>query len=256
MIATEPSTTSATGVELCFAPELVEEVVFRRMAADEAAPTPDSLRWRIEHDHTYLLRDPAAREAAFRQLSIAWFERMSLGTPVREALAVCPCLRAGLPRVDVRRALTRRAEGSELFADTDQGGSTRFVGLALGITVERFLDRSALRELTLREFSYAEDMLDPAFAYRPALPDTVGPDVAQRELVRDRLRVLWEARIEARLRRLLERDADPHEPPARFLSAFRGIDPALAHEIYAGSASGQLSTFDALLEACVGRPQG
>ena len=142
----------------------------------------------------------------------------------------------------MRRCRSARREGSELFRSED--AEPLFV---LGVRAERFCDRPGLYAFALRELLYAEDMLDPAFGHRPALPPGLEP--ARRELVRDRYRVLWEARVAGRMARAGVAHGPPDGAPPRFRRAFgRAADPAAVDALYGEAFGGGLATQAALLE--------
>jgi hypothetical protein len=153
----------------------------------------------------------------------------------------------------VRRARLARDEGSEVLGSA---GDPRRVVLALA--PRRFLDPPALEELALHELSYAEDMLDPAFAFVPSFDPGPVEGHARAELVRDRLRVLWQARVRGRLARRGEQNAPPAAPTAEFRQAF---GPSTATEdldaLFADAWSGALATYATLLAAARdGAPAG
>ena len=111
----------------------------------------------------------------------------------------------------------------------------------------RFLDREKLFAFALRELLYAEDMLAPSFGYRPKLALDPELEPARVELVRDRFRVLWEARVAGRAERRSGREADA-SAPRRFRRAFAPLGDEATFELYALARTGALATFDELVE--------
>ena len=111
---------------------------------------------------------------------------------------------------------------------------------------ERFADGDALRELALRELLYADDMLDPMFGYRPALPPEVTVEHARAELVRDRFSALWDARIRGKMARLTSGEIES-EPDGNFAKAFKRADEALLRELFRSAVVGELATYDDLM---------
>jgi hypothetical protein len=121
------------------------------------------------------------------------------------------------------------------------------VRLEIAVTAARFADPERLEWFLVHELLRAEDMLDPAFAYRAEL----GPDLARgdprTELVRDRLRALWELRLAGRTARLLGREHGTPDPRG-LRRAFAGHgDDGLA-AVAARAVRGELASFPELLE--------
>jgi hypothetical protein len=112
----------------------------------------------------------------------------------------------------------------------------------------RFLEPDALEELALRELCYADDLLDPAFAFDPRRADAE-TDPARRELARDRFKVLWRARIDGRLPRRRNSTATVPTADARFRAAFGPTaDPQAVDELFRKAWSGELATYPQLLD--------
>jgi hypothetical protein len=228
------------GPELALDPALVEEAVFQRARSLEAAGDALSVRWHREREARYAL-PVAERPRAFAALALEWFERLELARPFTRALARVPEVLRAVREIRLERAVRARDEGSELYRD---GAVRRFV---LTVLPARFLDKDALHELCLRELLYAQDMLAPAFGYVPELRDA-GEGPAQQELVRDRLRVLWAARVAGRVAR--ELGASPPPVPREFTRAFAGVlGPEECAALHARASGGELDTFAALLGA-------
>jgi hypothetical protein len=225
-----------------FDPDLLEEAVFRRMNAADTCAGPERRAWDAERARIYELAPAAQREREFSALAGRWFARLGLDR-MRDVLALTPHLVRSAAEIRVRRASGARDEGSELYRG---GPKVRFV---LAVHAERFADPAAGNELCLRECLHAEDMLDPAFGYRPALGPDLRAGEARTELVRDRLRVLWAARVRGRAAALLGSRRD-ELPPAAFRRAFSAIgDDAALRALHERAASGALATFPELLEA-------
>ncbi len=228
-----------------YASDLVEEAVFLFM--QEQADAVDALLWQGQRDALYGSTTSQERDGAFLTHARMWFERLALARPIVTALATFPRVRAGVERVDVRRVLRARQEGSELYGATDpaRGGARRFV---LGVLPSCFLDPEALEQLALRELCYADDLLDPAFAFDPRRADAES-DPARRELARDRFKVLWRARVDGRLQRRRGSTSAPPSADARFRAAFGpASDPQIVDELYRKAWSGELATYSQLLD--------
>lgn len=234
----------ATRTELWLEPALVEEAVFQSFRA-QARPA-DEWRWNAEREELYSLPAPE-RSTAFGALALRWFRRLGFRGLLERCLERVPHVRAGVLEVRLERAPGPRAEGSELFH------GAYGMRLVLSIAATRFGDPAALEALLMHELLRAEDMLDPAFAYRADL----GPDLARgdprAELVRDRLRALWELRLRARTARLLGHECDG--PQRRDLErAFAGRAGDELAELAGRAARGELARFPELLELARSQP--
>jgi hypothetical protein len=225
-------------------PALVEEAVFLRARQAEEQGDGRAEDWYREREALYTESDPRQRQRAFVELGQRWFERWGLARDVQRALEHVPSLRA-LARVRVRRALGRRDEGSDLF---DAGGEMR---LEVALAPPRLLDPAGLQEFLVRECLYAEDMLAPDFGYRAGLGPDLDQEPARAELVRDRLRVLWEARVRARAAARLG-SRPPAGPGPAFRRAFAGLEPHSLARLHERVAAGELCTYGQLLAAARG----
>jgi hypothetical protein len=230
-------------VRLWVDPALAEEAVFERMRVLEAESHPDVRRWQLEREALYAA-NPERRKADFEAFAERWFEHLGLTRPLSAALAATPHARTRLSEVRVHRAVRRAHEGSELYQEAQ---SARLV---FGLTPRRFARPQELAEFFLRECLYAEDMLDPEWGYAPRLHLVPGEEPVHAELVRDRLRVLWQARVRGRMERQLGR-AQGAPPGKEFLQAFGESEPASAElaELHARVVAGELADYAALLAA-------
>jgi hypothetical protein len=238
---------------LSLEPALVEEAVFqffRRGARAQPATDPgiglavDERRWNREREEIYLL--PAAeRSAAFDGLALRWFRRLGFEALLERCLERVPHVRAGVLELRLERALGPRSEGSEVFRGAPG------LRLEVAVTAVRFAETDRLERFLVHELLRVEDMLDPAFAYQAEL----GPDLARgdprAELVRDRLRALWELRLAGRTARLLGRGhGDPD--PRGLRRAFAGLGDGELAELAARASRGELACFPELLEIARG----
>ena len=230
------------------ASDLVEESVFLYM--QEKADVVDALLWQGQRDALYGSATESEHDGAFQSHARLWFERLALARPIEMSLATFPRVRAALERLDVRRVLRAREEGSELYGSPDPASaSTRW--LALGVLPQRFLVPDKLEELALRELLYTDDLLDPAFGYDPRRAEAE-PDPARRQLARHRFDALWRARIDGRLQRRQGASASAPAADARFRAAFgRASDPRALDELYRAAWSGQLATCAQLLDGAL-----
>jgi hypothetical protein len=230
------------GPDVCIEPALAEEAVFRCFRGP--ARSSEEWRWNQEREEVYLL--PAVeRSAAFEALALRWFRRLGLGDALSACLERVPHVRAGLREVRLKRARGPRAEGSELFHGAD--GER----LVLVLATTRF--GAGLEAFLLHELLRAEDMLDPAFAYRAGLGPDLAPGDPRTELVRDRLRALWELRLRGRVARLLGR-ARVVPPLGDLERAFAGWDADELAALAARVERGELARFPELLELARSQP--
>jgi hypothetical protein len=229
-------------------PALAEEALVHVFDGASGERALGASEWRRERDGVYAL--PAAqRAAAFRASSERWSRELDLIGPIRRALAACPHASRSIAEIQIRAAVRARDQGSELFAPpNDTGAAVVGARWVLSVHAELLADRDALFELALRELLYADDMLDPAFGHRLALPIDAGLDPVHAELAHDRFRVLWEARILGRVARELGHHAQP-QMPSRFCRAFgASLDRGELASLYDDAWHGRLTTQAALLE--------
>src|SRR3990172_1346061 len=181
-------------MRLEFDARLIEEAVFaavRRRAAAGEAERAATYRRRL--DTLYDLPPGSReRERGFRVLHAAWFEGLGLEAGVRDRVGEVRALASGCDRLLVDKALTRRHEGAELFVRGAAGGVARTAVVRL--RPELLADPEAAAPFLRRELLHLADMVDPAFGYRPHLPDEDDP--ARANLWRDRYRVCWDACVD------------------------------------------------------------
>jgi hypothetical protein len=171
-------------------PVLVEEAVWAALRGTRAAAEYQRAR-----DPIYRLPDPEERDAAFARLASAWFDRLSLVEPLRRAVEEQGEALDAAGRILAVPAARDRDQGAELYV---AGPEDRSIVVAL--RPETFVDPDRALPMIRRELTHVADMLDPAFAYEPALPAMPsGP--ARDRLLQDRYRVLWNCSVEGRLRR-------------------------------------------------------
>lgn len=176
-----------------YEPRLVEEAVFVAVRG-----RPVEREFRRERDRLYDVPDPEEREAGFRALHAAWFERLGLGQGIDRALQEQPSVTACVGRCLVACAPARRDEGAELFVASASGTGLPPRVVVIRLRPETLATRERLRLLLRRELLHIADMLDPRFGYEPRFHGSaVGP--ARERLLLDRYRVLWEAFVDGRL---------------------------------------------------------
>ena len=180
---------------LAYEPGLMEEAVLHASRGHR-----EERAFRRARDRAYEIPEPEAREAAFRELHAAWFERLGLGLPLAQALSEQPSIAAETAGCRVGIARSRQEEGAELFVGPPRPGvaerERRWVVIRLRSEAVGAADR--LLAFLRHELFHIADMLEPGFGYEPRLrPEVVGP--FPERLLRDRYRVLWDATIDGRL---------------------------------------------------------
>jgi len=176
---------------VAFHPRLVEQAVWAALRG-----RPDAGAFHRERERLYDEPDPAARERLFDGLHADWFERLGLAEPVRLALgeqaeALAPARRVVFAPVD-----GPGREGAELFV-----ASPGEFSVVVTLRPSTLAAAGQVLPLLRRELAHVGDMLDPAFAYEPRLPEQpLGPAHDRRLL--ERYSILWNASVDGRLVRL------------------------------------------------------
>lgn len=185
-------------IPVTYAHDVVEEAV---LLAERTAPVESARAFRRARNLAYQIADADKRESAFRDLHREWFARMGLEKVIEQAIVHRPDLSARLSQCRVLRAVRQQDEGADLF---DRAVAASEAGqlpmLVIRVRPALLLDALSLFCLLRHELMHISDMLDPAFAYRRALPPSDdGPSADN--IVRDRYRVLWDVTIDGRLAR-------------------------------------------------------
>ncbi|HSF59822.1 MAG TPA: hypothetical protein VLD83_17240 [Candidatus Binatia bacterium] len=175
-------------------PKLIEEAVFHAQRDSCIAKVLDERRSRI-----YEIADPDEREQLFNDLYRSWFVRLGLGKVVDQALQEQPIIRTHVGSCYVVCATQANEESAELFVAPDRGldenqRRTLRVLIRPGLLLQQETAITFLRH----ELFHIADMLDPAFAYEPALPKADGGPTHD-SLITNRYRVLWDVTISGRM---------------------------------------------------------
>jgi hypothetical protein len=177
-------------------PKLMEEAVFHAERDNYVAREIDDRRNRI-----YEVADPNERERLFHDLYRSWFVRLGLGKVVDQALREQPIISARVGRCYVVCATQAKEESAELFVAPDRGLEERHrLTVRILIRPETLLKQESAVRFLRHELFHIADMLDPAFAYEPALPKTDGGPTYD-TLISNRYRVLWDLTINGRMLR-------------------------------------------------------
>jgi hypothetical protein len=177
-------------------PKLIEEVVFHAERDNYIAKELDERRSRI-----YEVAEPNERERLFHDLYGSWFVRRGLGKVVDQALREQPMISAHVGSCYVVCATQAKEECAELFVAPDRGlDENQRRTLRILIRPESLLKYWSAITFLRHELFHIADMLDPGFAYEPALPKTDGGPTYD-TLITNRYRVLWDVTINGRMMR-------------------------------------------------------
>ena len=176
-------------------PILVEQSVF--LACRDDLHLERELH--VATDPLYSISDRSAREAAFRNVHLRFFERLKLGVILSELLAERRLIEDRVGRCLVREAPRQKDENAELFVKST-GIATTPADRTLIIQVcpASLIAPSRLLGRMRRELLHVSDMVDDRFGY--ALEEFDGLPSRQ-NLARERYRVLWDTYVEGRLNR-------------------------------------------------------
>lgn len=203
-------------VSLRYEPRLIEEAVF--FARKDKREARELQR---ERDRLYEVTDPEERERLFGELNRSWFIRLGLDNVIEQALQEQPLVQSRVKTCFLVSAAQRKEEGAELFvaSDNDLKDTARRT-LRILIRPESLLKPHSLRAFLRHELFHIADMLDPVFAYEPALPKAEGGPTYD-TLIANRYRVLWDVTINGRMaRRGWISESVRDEQRSEFLRAF------------------------------------
>jgi len=217
----------SAGLTIKYDPKLVEDVVFYSLGASDIAPEFAAQRNRIYDQATSL-----SREESFRALYDTWFRNLGLGSPIDRALGEQALILSHVDCCYVLCATHAKQEGAELFVAADPD-SRRIVkrNLRLMIRPATLLRAEPFVEFLRHELFHIADMLDPAFAYEPTLPQTEGGPTYDM-LITNRYRALWDVTIAGRM---LRRGWCAPTARAQEFNDFRQVFPMLKgawHELF------------------------
>ncbi len=206
-------------LHLVYDPRLVEEAAF---LAQRHRPAWGELQER--RSRIYEITDLDERERRFNELNRQCFDRLGLGSVIKQSLQEQPLIGAHVERCVVIATIQAKEEGAELFVlpeqeDNDCGRRT----LRLLLRPESFLQSEALRHLLRHELFHISDMLDPVFGYQPTLPQAEGGPTYD-SLITNRYRALWDVTIASRM---LRRGWCAEDVRGQQLDQFRSAFPML-----------------------------
>ncbi|NUN48442.1 MAG: hypothetical protein HUU15_06400 [Candidatus Brocadiae bacterium] len=182
------------------APGLLEEAVVRgvlhRTEAGDASWTRDL---HVLTDSAYL-HPEAEREGQFAEAHALFFRKLGYGKVLETVVAEFKGLGGAVSELVIDRAMTPSEEEADLRECADGR-----LGIRILLRVTRFDDLDALAGFYRHELVHVEDMLNPVFGYR-AVP-RIADRPAEENLVRARLRLLWNLSIGGRVERSGKRGA-------------------------------------------------
>jgi hypothetical protein len=183
-------------ITIHYDPRLVEEAVFYAGRDRCVAREIDEARSRI-----YEIADADEQEDRFNEMNRSWFDRLGLGKIVEHTLQEQAIIAEQISNCIVVRATHRKQEGAELFvARNDEQNSPPQRTLRILLRPESLFAAEALMTFLRHEFFHIADMLEPNFAYEPALPKAEGGPTYD-TLIINRYRVLWDITITGRMLR-------------------------------------------------------
>lgn len=176
-------------------PRLVEEALFQIQRGGRALK-----EWEAERTRIYQIPDPSERDRRFTDLSYSWFHRLALGKVIEHALSEQPIVLSRVQSCFVVRATRSKEEGAELFVANEHAGQAPRRTLRILMRPETLVRAESALAFLRHELFHIADMLDPAFAYEPALPKTEGGPTYDM-LIANRYRVIWDTTINGRMAR-------------------------------------------------------
>jgi hypothetical protein len=179
--------------KLTFESDFVENAVFLTIRQCEAKGSNDrAAKWHGERNPIYSIKDSQARATAFRQLDDEWFIRLKIRERFEAILDSFPILEDQYLMIRIRRAFSRKDEGSELYIQ----GKAKTNLIKLQTT--RLFEDDYLEKFLRHEWLRVSDMLDPIFQYSPHAALS-GASELEDNLIRDRYRLLWDLYVSIRL---------------------------------------------------------
>jgi hypothetical protein len=191
-------------VDLRYTPEMLEEAVaieaLRRDASGDGAWIRD---FHLVTDPYYKLPE-AERDTRFREANALFFQHLGLSRPLEAAAREAAALGPLVDELVLDRATTATEEEGDLFGREGAKPSAR-----IRVRVKRFEDLAALEGFFRHELRHLDDMMRPAFGYRAQARLAVRP--AEENLVRARLRLLWNLTVAGAIARSGKRGAATRE---------------------------------------------
>ncbi|MCE9584933.1 MAG: hypothetical protein K8T20_20775 [Planctomycetes bacterium] len=171
-------------MNLRYSPELLEEAVVRELLRRESGGDSSWTRdFHIVTDPFYSL-DPVERDTRFREACALFFRDLGFSRPIETVVAESAALQSLVQELVLDRATAPSEEEADLHVEPNGTRNVR-----IRVRVARFDNLPSLEGFIRHEMRHVADMLDPTFQYRPQ--SRFGARPAEENLVRARLRVLW-----------------------------------------------------------------
>lgn len=194
-------------MDIAIQPNLVERAVFEAARRDAELRPLYERQFADCHAH----RDADARDRAFAELHLRWFDELGLRDAIVARVNEFPNFRAKVDRLRVAQAPGPRAQTAELF-----GAPGRYT-VVVAVAPATLLDPPAFDLWARHEFMHIDDLLEPAFRHADVLRPS-GANAAARSLAQDRYTVLWALSVDFRL---IRRGLAPAELRARRAAELR-----------------------------------
>ena len=181
-------------MEVRYAPQVLDEAVTREMLRRAEAGDPSwTGDFHVLTDAYYGLPEEE-REAQFQAAHALFFRKLGLGIPLEKVLQETAQLHPQVSALVVDRALTPAEEEADLMVEAEGRKNVR-----IRLRIVRFDEPVALEGFFRHELVHVDDMLRPDFEYRPIARIASRP--AEENLIRARLRLLWNLLIGGRVAR-------------------------------------------------------
>jgi hypothetical protein len=181
-------------MQLLYDEDLIEAVVFLCANGQrKEVPPLQVARFHRARERAYGISDPDERNAEFFRVHLEWFREWGLEKLLLDSVGEFPLLSKTLNTLAIRKTRGKNDEGAELYVNENGERNAMIV-----LQPEWIIRDVALQNYLRHEFMHLRDMLDPAFAYSPALESRLRTAAEQR-LVGERYRLLWDITIDGRL---------------------------------------------------------
>ena len=202
-------------LEIEYDHQLVDDIVCKGLVRQEASG--DISLYNEYHEKRNAIYEMAEerRPRRFRELDEEFFNRLGYADFLRDAFDEYPDIEAEIKEVHVRRATTRKNEGSNLV---DEG--TKVI---IRLYPELFVEGSKeIRRVIRHELMHVSDMINSAFEYNVHEEFSTSP--MEERIITDRYRLFWDISIDGRLiNKGLETTASKEERKKEFDSFFSKI---------------------------------
>jgi hypothetical protein len=205
----------AETLEIEYDHQLVDDIVCKGLVRQEASGDFDLYNEYHEKRDAIYEMEEERRPRRFRELDEEFFDRLGYSAFLRDAFDEYPDIEAEIKEVHVRRATTRKNEGSNLV---DEG--TKVI---IRLYPELFVEGSKeICRVMRHELMHVSDMINSAFEYDVHEEFATSP--MEERIITDRYRLFWDISIDGRLtNKGLETTASKEERKKEFDSFFSKI---------------------------------